>query len=97
MRIDFKPDTGAIGNMHFSPSQATGSEHKDKDLVGVRGTVGDQANVSNATTLVAQAKAVIPADKHEKVSMLTAQYQAGQYSIDGLQLSRAILSNGVKS
>ena len=64
---------------------------------GISSSPADQVEISSLSESVANASSALDAQQAERVSQLAAIYAKGQYQVDSVQLSHALVSHALAS
>ena len=64
---------------------------------GSSGEGGDHVQISSLSASIAAASSQQDGTQSHRVGQIAAQYQNGTYHVDSLQLSRALVSNAIRS
>jgi anti-sigma28 factor (negative regulator of flagellin synthesis) len=75
-------------------NQAAGSVVQNQATTQSR---ADRVHLSSASSLVALAKGMMPADKQAKVQAVSAQFNSGQYKADSAGTSRGMVQDHLQS
>jgi anti-sigma28 factor (negative regulator of flagellin synthesis) len=99
IRIDSQQLAGAAaGAPQTSKTEEIRSNGNKSALASrVRSDGGDSVEISSMATGIAGASSAQDAQNAERVQRLSMIYAAGQYQVDSLQLSRAMVSNAITS
>ena len=98
MRIRLQND-GVAGASNSAPSQTnpTQSGSSITPPSGPASSATDQVEISSLSEGVANASSALDAQQAERVSQLAATYAKGQYQVDSVQLSQALVSHALAS
>lgn len=66
-------------------------------VAGSSGEGGDQVQISSLSESIAAGSSQQGVTQANRVRQIAAQYQNGTYQVDSLQLSRALVSNAIRS
>ena len=95
MRVGGQTDISLVDNPLTVTPKSADSENKNTAELTTKSSAADRADLSNASSLVALAKAV-PAEKQEKLTALAARVGSGHYKPVSRELSRALVQSLLK-
>jgi len=98
MRIRLQND-GVAGASTSAASQTnlTQSGSSATPASGLGSSAADQVEISSLSENVANASSALETQQAERVSHLAAVYAQGQYQVDSVQLSHALVSHALAS
>ena|SRR5436305_9888184 len=91
MRIGIQTE-GAVADSARANAAKTAGTDARVDAASANETGKDRVDLSSASSLVELAKSLTPADRHAKISELSAQFRSAQYQPDDAALGQAVVT-----